>query len=383
MSLPRVHLVLGTRPEAIKMAPLAVALRNSGILQPVIVATGQHDTPVDQALAAFDLEPDVRLALARTTGSQPELVAQVATELDPILAGSAAVVVQGDTTTALVGGLVAMWRRLPVVHLEAGLRSGDLSAPFPEEANRRMLSVFADLHLAPTRRAVEALAREGVAGDRVLLVGNTVVDAVVAIARRARNEPPSDPGVAAALREVEAGRGRLVLVTAHRRESWGEPLDRVMTAVRQVVDDHPDVLAVVPTHPNPAVRDQVEAVLAGHPRIRTTGPLAYPELCHVLSRSTLALTDSGGIQEEAPSFGVPTVVLREVTERVEAVESGWAVLVGTDPEEISVAAKRFLDGDFARPSGPNPFGDGRSAERGAQAIAWLLGRAERPEPFTP
>ncbi|WP_181781110.1 non-hydrolyzing UDP-N-acetylglucosamine 2-epimerase [Pseudonocardia pini] len=383
MSLPRVHLVLGTRPEAIKLAPLAVALRNGGIVEPVIVATGQHGVPVDQALAAFGLTPDVRLDLARTTGSQPELVAQVTTQLDPVLADSAAVVVQGDTTTALVGGLVAMWRRIPVVHLEAGLRSGDLSAPFPEEANRRMLSVFADLHLAPTRRAVEALAREGLDGDRVLLTGNTVVDAVVATAKAAAGSTPTDPRVGELLREVEAGRGRLLLVTAHRRESWGEPLDRVMDAVRQVVDDHPDLLCVVPTHPNPAVRAQVEAVLAGHPRIHTTGPLAYPELCRVLSLSTLVLTDSGGIQEEAPSFGVPTVVLRDVTERVEAVESGWAVLVGTDPESISVAAKRFLDGDFTPPTRTNPFGDGLAAERGAQAIAWLLDKAERPEPFAP
>ncbi|GAA3243275.1 UDP-N-acetylglucosamine 2-epimerase (non-hydrolyzing) [Pseudonocardia petroleophila] len=382
---PRVHLVIGTRPEAVKMAPLALALRRAGVLEPVLVATGQHPTMVAQALAAFGLEPDVVCALHRTTGEQAELVAQLTPALDAVLAaGSAAVVVQGDTTSALVGGLVAMWRRVPVVHLEAGLRSGDLAAPFPEEANRRLLGVFADLHLAPTARAADALRAEaaavGAGTERVLLVGNTVVDAVLAVAAAVDGTPV--PAELAAVHEaVASGRSRLLLVTAHRRESWGAPLDRVLAATRQVVDDHPDLVCVLPAHANPAVRAQVDAALGDHPRVVVTDPLPYPELCRLLARSALVLSDSGGIQEEAPSFGVPVVVLREVTERMEAVDAGWAQLVGTDTARIVAAAKGVLAGDHVRPVTGNPFGDGLAAQRSAAAIAWLLGLGDRPADF--
>lgn len=386
MELPLVHLVMGTRPEAVKLAPLAIAMRAAGIVRPVIVATGQHPTMVGQALDAFGLEPDVVLRLDRTTGDQAELVAQLAPALDAVLVqGSDAVVVQGDTTSALLGGLVAMWRRIPVAHLEAGLRSGNLAAPFPEEANRRLLGVFADLHLAPTEAAVAALASEHVPTERVLMIGNTVVDAVLAVAAQvsAPDAPePSDPALAQVHREAAAG-ARLMLVTAHRRESWGEPLDRVLAAVRQIADEHQDLHCVVPAHPNPAVRAQVDRALADHERVLVTDPLPYPELCRLLSRAAVVLSDSGGIQEEAPSFRVPVLVLRDVTERTEAVDSGWAELVGTDSARIVAATKAVLDGSFELPTAGNPFGDGRAAERGAQAIAWLLGRASRPAPFSP
>lgn len=385
MSLPRVHLVVGTRPEAVKMAPLALALREQGLTDPKILATGQHPEMVAQSLAAFGLIPDLVCELDRVTGDQAELVAQLVPALDAILAtGSAAVVVQGDTTSALVGGLVGMWRRVPVVHLEAGLRSGDLAAPFPEEANRRLLGVFADLHLPPTARAAQVLRAEGVPDERLLLVGNTVVDAVLAVAAAvtAPDAPePVDPVLAEIHRAVRGGLSRLLLVTAHRRESWGAPLDRVLSAVAQIVDSHPDLRCVVPAHANPAVRAQVDAALGTHPRIHVTDPLPYPELCRLLARSSLVLSDSGGIQEEAPSFGVPVLVLRDVTERVEAVEAGWAQLVGTDPARIVAAAKESLGGDGGRPDAGNPFGDGRAAQRSASAIAWMLGRAERPSPF--
>jgi UDP-N-acetylglucosamine 2-epimerase (non-hydrolysing) len=393
---PRVHLVVGTRPEAVKMAPLALALRRAGVLEPVLVATGQHPTMVAQVLDAFGLAPDVVCELHRTTGEQAELVAQLTPALDAVLAGgSAAVVVQGDTTSALVGGLVAMWRRIPVVHLEAGLRSGDLAAPFPEEANRRLLGVFADLHLAPTARAAAALRAEAAAAgrhqsptraqpdpdSRVVLVGNSVVDAVleVAAAVTAPDAPaPDDPRLAAVHDAVTAGRSRLLLVTAHRRESWGAPLDRVLAATREIVEDRPDLVCVLPAHANPAVRAQVDAALGDHPRVVVTDPLPYPELCRLLARAALVLSDSGGIQEEAPSFGVPVVVLRDVTERTEAVDAGWAQLVGTDTARIVAAAKGVLDGDRVVPRTGNPFGDGHAAERSASAIAWLLGLADRP-----
>lgn len=378
--MKRVHLVIGTRPEAVKMAPLVLALREVAGIEPVVVATGQHPTLVAQSLEAFGLAPDVVCPIRRTTGEQSELVASLTPLLDAVVAGSAAVVVQGDTTSALVGGLVAMWRRIPVVHLEAGLRSGDLARPFPEEANRRLLGVFADLHLAPTAKAAAALAAEGVPDDRVLLVGNTVVDAVLAVAQRVAQGPrPTDPALAAVHDRIDDG-ARLVLVTAHRRESWGAPLDRVLGAVREIVDARPDVHAVLPAHANPAVRAQVDAALGHLPRVTVTDPLPYPELVGLLARSTLVLTDSGGIQEEAPSFGVPVIVLREVTERMEAVTAGWAQLAGTDPDTITQLAKAVLGG-WTPPSTGNPFGDGHAGERGARAVGWLLGLGDRPTSF--
>lgn len=387
MPVPRVHLVVGTRPEAVKMAPLALAMRAAGLLEPVVVATGQHPEMVVRSLAAFGLVPDRVCELDRRSGEQAELVAQLVPALDAIVAdGSAGVVVQGDTTSALVGGLVAMWRRVPVIHLEAGLRSGDLAAPFPEEANRRLLGVFADLHLAPTDRAARTLLDEGTAPDRVLVVGNTVVDAVLAVAAAvtAPDAPaPDDPALAAVHDDVAAGRARLLLVTAHRREAWGAPLDRILDAVNQIVEAHPDLRCVVPAHANPAVRAQVDAALLGRARTVVTGPLPYPELCRLLARSALVLSDSGGIQEEAPSFDVPVLVLREVTERMEAVESGWARLVGTDPGRIVAAAKDVLGGGWNPPGTANPFGDGHAARRGADAVAWLLGRGARPGEWTP
>lgn len=386
MSMPRVHIVVGTRPEAVKMAPLALALRAAEKVQPVVVATGQHTDMVTDSLAPFGLVPDETCTVVRTTGEQAELVAQLVPQLDGLLAaGSAAVVVQGDTTSALVGGLVGMWRRVPVVHLEAGLRSGDLAAPFPEEANRRLLGVFADLHLAPTTLAAATLRREGVAEDRIVLVGNTVVDAVLAIAAAvtaADAPPPPDPRLAEVVRAVDAGTARLMLVTAHRRENWGAPLARILDAVGQIVDEHPDLLCVVPAHANPAVRTQVEAAVGARPRLVVTGPLPYPELCRLLVRSTLVLSDSGGIQEEAPSFEVPVLVLREVTERVEAVAAGWAQLVGTDTAHVVAEAKGVLDGRRPHPGTGNPFGDGHAARRSAAAIAWMLGVGDRPDAFT-
>jgi UDP-N-acetylglucosamine 2-epimerase (non-hydrolysing) len=382
MASPRVHVVVGTRPEAVKVAPLAAALRASRRVQPVMIATGQHTTMVTQALAAFGQRPDVTLDLGRRTGEQVELVAELAPALDRTLTvdGSAGVVVQGDTTSALLGGLVAFWRRIPLIHLEAGLRSGDLASPFPEEANRRLIGVVADLHLAPTRRAAEALLREHVDPHRVLLVGNTVVDAVLAVA--GGTIALDDPLLAWVDRLIDEG-DRLMLVTAHRRESWGEGLDRVLAAVEQIVDEHPDLQCVLPAHANRAVRAQVDRALAEHPRVAVTGPLPYTAMCRLLSRSSLVLSDSGGIQEEAPSFRVPVLVLRDVTERMEAVEGGWAQLVGTDTARIVAAAKGVLGGTSTLPLGRNPFGDGFAGRRSAEAIEWLLGLGPRPAEFDP
>ena len=378
-SLPEVHLIAGTRPEAIKLAPVVTAMRAAGRVTPVLVASGQHPTMVAQALAAFDLEPDVVLPVERVTGSQPELMTAMVSTLDALFADRppAAVIVQGDTTTTLAGALAAFWRQIPVVHLEAGLRSGDLDSPFPEEGNRRLVGQLAALHLAPTPLAATNLLDEGVPPNKVVLTGNTVVDAALTVVD---GRPELDP----ALREVVESDARLVLVTAHRRESWGEPLDRVLSAVRTLLNHYPDIHVVLPSHPNPAVRAQVEAGLAGTPRVTITDPLPYPALARLLSEAYLVLTDSGGIQEEAPSFGVPALVLREVTERVESLQAGCAKLVGTDEDLIVAEAARLLDDPVLRramTASGNPYGDGLAAQRTEMAVAALLGLGALPEPM--
>ncbi|GAA1030168.1 UDP-N-acetylglucosamine 2-epimerase (non-hydrolyzing) [Virgisporangium ochraceum] len=373
--MQEVHLIAGTRPEAIKLAPVAIAMRAAKRVTPVIVASGQHPAMVAQALAAFDLEPDVTLPVERRTGSQPELMTALIEQLDALFAERkpAAVLVQGDTTTTLAGALAAFWRQIPVVHLEAGLRSGDLESPFPEEGNRRLVGQIAALHLAPTTLAATNLMDEGVDPDRVVLTGNTVVDAALTVVGR-RPELPA---------ELTHTNGRMILVTAHRRESWGEPLDRVLSAVRTLLNHYPDVHVVLPSHPNPAVREQVEAGLKGEARVVITDPLPYPVLARLLSEAYLVLTDSGGIQEEAPSFGVPALVLRDVTERVESLTAGCARLVGTDPSLIAVEVMRLLDDPVARAAmtaNGNPYGDGKAAVRTEEAVADLLGVATPRRP---
>jgi UDP-N-acetylglucosamine 2-epimerase (non-hydrolysing) len=382
--IPEVHLVAGTRPEAIKLAPVAAAMRAAGRLRPVLVASGQHPTMVGQALSAFDQTPDVALPVDRVTGAQAELLTELVRRLDALFAERkpAAVVVQGDTTTTLAGALAAFWRRIPVVHLEAGLRSGDLDSPFPEEANRKLVGQLAALHLAPTALAATNLLDESVPPSQVLITGNTVVDAALDVA--ARSLPFDDPRVAAVVDAAEAGECRLVLVTAHRRESWGEPLDRVLSAVRRLVAAYPDVRVVLPAHPNPAVRAQVDAAGFDPARVVVTDPLPYPALARVLSHAYLTLTDSGGIQEEAPTFGVPALVLREVTERVESLHAGCAKLVGTDEDLVVAEAARLLDDAVLRDAmtaGGNPYGDGLAAHRTEQAVAALLGLSTLPEPM--
>lgn len=377
MSLPEVHLIAGTRPEAVKLAPVATAMTAAGLVTPVLVASGQHPAVVVQALAAFDLAADVTLTVEHSSQSQAELIKQ----LDTLWADRtpAAVIVQGDTTTSLAGALAAFWRRIPVVHLEAGLRSGDLDSPFPEEANRRLIAQVSALHLAPTALAAMNLLDENIATGDVLITGNTVVDATLAVA--GRRLPFENADVAKVRHE---SRNRLVVVTAHRRESWGAPLDRILDAVKQLVAGYADIDVILPSHPDPAVRAQVDAALAGADRVTVTDPLSYPDLSRLLSEAYLVLTDSGGIQEEAPSFGVPALVLRDVTERVESLHAGCAKLVGSDTAVIVVEASALLDSRVRRDSmtaGGNPYGDGLAAQRTAQATAALLGLAAHPDPM--
>jgi UDP-N-acetylglucosamine 2-epimerase (non-hydrolysing) len=373
---PEVHLIAGTRPEAVKLAPVAEAMRVRGRMRPVLVASGQHETMPDHALAAFGMRPDVRLRIERKTGSQPELFGDLVLELDKHLAGRrpAAVVVQGDTTTTLAAALVAFWHKIPVVHLEAGLRSHDLRAPFPEEAHRRLVAQVSSLHLVPTMRAMENLRAEGIGGPGVLMIGNTAVDAALWVASRPVYY--SDPRLEAVEWRARCRKSRLLLVTVHRKESWGPPLGGILAALQALLERHRDVEIVLPVYPDPQVRKQVMAGLFGMERVHVTAPLPYAEFCRLLRAARLVLTDSGGIQEEAPSFGVPVLVLREVTDRTEAVEAGCAALVGTDPKTIETQASQLLENSAERRSmiaAGNPFGDGRAAQRAEHAIAWMLG----------
>lgn len=370
--MEEVLLLVGTRPEAVKAAPVALCLAEHPHLRPAIVHSGQHAVMVEQALAPFGLRPDELLHITRATGGQAELFSSLLPALDELLdrRRPAAVLVQGDTSTALAGALAAFWRRIPVVHLEAGLRTGDLTAPFPEEANRQLIARLAALHLAPTAAAATALRAETLSGGPIVVTGNTVVDAALCVAAAAA--PTQNQDLVAVEHDLETHGGRLVLVTAHRRESWGAPLDEVLGAVATLAQRHPDVRVLLPMHPNPAVRAQVVAALGGHPRVTLTEPLAYPDLVRALRRAALVLTDSGGIQEEAPSFGVPVLVLREVTERMEAVHAGCAWLVGTDRVRILMEADEMLHARLRVPVNSNPFGDGHASARVVAAITDLL-----------
>ncbi|WP_410569302.1 non-hydrolyzing UDP-N-acetylglucosamine 2-epimerase [Amycolatopsis sp. cmx-4-61] len=377
-----VMLLAGTRPEAVKLAPLALALADHPVLRPVVVHSGQHPGMVEQALEPFGLTADVWLDVPpRVTGGQAELVAGLLPALDDALRRHtpAALVVQGDTTTTLAGALAAFWLGIPVVHLEAGLRTHDLAAPFPEEGARQMVSRIAALHLAPTLGAAAALRSEGVARQQIAVTGNTVVDAVLEIA--ARDLPARDTALALLEMELAEAGERLVLVTSHRRESWGEPLERTLAAVQLIVAEHPDVQVLFPAHPNPQVRGQVEAALAGLPRVTVTDPLEYPDLVRALRLASLVLTDSGGIQEEAPTFGTPVVVLRDVTERAEVVAAGCAWLAGTETSRIADLAARLLNGELRPAQVGNPYGEGNAAILAVAAIEELLGvRSPAPSP---
>ncbi|WP_447005988.1 non-hydrolyzing UDP-N-acetylglucosamine 2-epimerase [Saccharothrix isguenensis] len=371
--MKEVVLLAGTRPEAVKIAPVALALADHPVLRPVIIHSGQHAGMVEQALRAFGLVVNVELDVPRLSGSQAELVARLVPEFDRVLCtrGPAVVLVQGDTTTALAGALAAFWRGIPVAHLEAGLRTGDLAGPFPEEGTRQMIARIASLHLAPTDDAAASLVGENLPDREIVVTGNTVVDAVQGIALA--DQPARDPALALLERVLDERSERLVLVTVHRRESWGEPLERVLRSVRAIADRHPDVRVLLPVHPNPVVRAAARDVLGGHDRIVVTEPLDYSDLVRALRRAALVLTDSGGIQEEAPSFGVPVLVLRDTTERMAAVDAGCAWLVGTDPIRIIAEAGWVLGSRLRLPLGHNPFGDGSAASRVRSALERLVG----------
>lgn len=353
--------VIGTRPEGVKMAPVVAELaRRPDRCRSLVVSTGQHRQMLDQVLRLFGIRPDADLDVMQPDQTLAGLTASLFTGLDTTVRRAKPdwVLAQGDTTTVMVASLVAFYHRLPFGHVEAGLRTGDFDRPFPEEMNRRIADLAARACFAPTRRAAEALLREGVAADRVHVTGNTVVDALLQVAAM----PFSPDGTPLAF--LEPGH-KLVLVTAHRRESFGEPFRELCCAIRDLARTTAaeGVRILYPVHLNPNVRRPVGEILAGIGNVSLVEPLDYFTMVHTMKRASLILTDSGGVQEEAPSFGVPVLVMRDTTERPEGVEAGLVSLVGTRRENIVAAAVRAL-AKPAHPSPPaNPYGDGQAARR--------------------
>jgi UDP-N-acetylglucosamine 2-epimerase (non-hydrolysing) len=360
--------VVGTRPEAIKLAPVIRELRRRRGIGCSVCATGQHRELADDVLELFAIKPDHDLDLMTHDQSMSSVAAGVLAGIEPLLRKLEPdwVVVQGDTTTAMAAALAAFHAAVPVAHVEAGLRTGDVRLPFPEELNRRVVTLTADLHLAPTQRAAANLQREGVAGADIVVTGNTVVDALLHAAQL-----PFDPAQTP-LRDIPLDDGGLVLLTAHRRESFGAPLRQVFAAVRSLVEHYRGAVRVVyPVHPNPTVRRAAVAMLGGVNHVHLTPPLDYFTLVQLMKRAALILTDSGGIQEEAPSLGVPVLVLRDRSERPEAVDAGFAQLVGTDRRRIVGEARRLLDDPTWREvmlRTTNPYGDGHAGRRVVDAL---------------
>jgi UDP-N-acetylglucosamine 2-epimerase (non-hydrolysing) len=361
----RVLVVYGTRPEAIKMAPVVAALRaRAQRFEPIVCTTAQHREMIDQVQELFGLAPDLDLDLMTPDQGLNELTARVITALDEVLERVRPdwLLVQGDTTTAMGAALAAFHHRIPVGHVEAGLRTGDLTQPFPEEANRRLIDIVAQVLFAPTARARDALLTEGADPDRLFLTGNTIVDALQSVAATLGDTCRHDE----------------VLVTVHRRESFGEPIRRICFAVAKLAERFPQLRWIYPVHHNPRVRDPAQLILGRIPNVELHDPFDYPELLRYLKRARIVLTDSGGIQEEAPTFGTPVLILREKTERPEGVEAGVARLIGVEPETIVSAATELLTDTAVYESmatATNPYGDGRAAER---IVAVLAG-----EPFKP
>ena len=365
--MARFVVVFGTRPEAIKLAPVVLELRRRPECEVAVCVTAQQREMLDQVLELFGITPDVDLDLMRPNQSLAEFAGRAIPALETALGELAPdmVLVQGDTSTTLYAALAAFYRQTPVAHVEAGLRTGDLYSPFPEEANRVLAGRLATLHFPPTARAAANLLREGHSPERVLVTGNTGIDALLMTAARA------DSGVLRPILGPRAADGsRMVLVTAHRRESFGEGFASLCSAIADLVERRPEVLFVYPAHLNPNVQDPVGRILrplAEHAHnLLIPAPLPYLEFVALMKRSHLILTDSGGIQEEAPSLGKPVLVMRDTTERQEAIEAGTARLVGTARERIVQGTLRLLDDPAAyraMSSAANPFGDGRAAER--------------------
>jgi UDP-N-acetylglucosamine 2-epimerase (non-hydrolysing) len=370
----RVLVVYGTRPEAIKLAPVVRELRASPYVEVVVGVTGQHRAMLDQVDRLFGIVPDLDLDVIRPRQQLHEMSGRILAGLTDALRSVRpdAVLVQGDTTTTFVAALAAFYEQVPVLHVEAGLRTQERYNPFPEEINRRLTSQLSSLHLAPTASSRANLLHDGIPAADIAVTGNTVIDALLDVV--ARDLPLEDPALAV------LADGPSVLVTSHRRESWGEPMARTANAIARLAKEHPDVRFLLPAHLNPAVREVLLPPLDGFENVTVTEPLSYSDFARAMAMSSLCLTDSGGVQEEAPSLGKPVLVLRETTERPEAVDAGTVMLVGTDEDLIVAQTSRLLTDPTAYDAmarAVNPYGDGRAAARVRAAVEHLFGHGER------
>ena len=374
----RISVVFGTRPEAIKLAPVIKALANNPDIKAHVCVTAQHRTMLDQVLNVFNIAPDTDLNLMSENQTLASFTAKAVSALDGYLTQYQPnlVLIQGDTTTAFCTALTSFYHKIPVGHVEAGLRTWNMRSPWPEEANRVLTSRLADLHFAPTVKAQDNLLKEGVPQDRIFVTGNTAIDALLMVVEKVRREQPAIPGLPNdSIKSL--GDARMLLITAHRRENFGEGFQAICRAIKDLAQKYPDVQFVYPVHLNPNVQQPVREVLGKSKRnVHLIEPQEYTAFVSLMDRSTVILTDSGGIQEEAPSLGKPVLVMRDTTERPEAIEAGTAKLVGADYDGIMSNVSALLDDETARKAMTavnNPYGDGKAAGRIVEACtSWLV-----------
>ncbi|WP_278926786.1 non-hydrolyzing UDP-N-acetylglucosamine 2-epimerase [Staphylococcus auricularis] len=376
--MKRIMTVFGTRPEAIKMAPLVQALKADSMLDPIVVVTAQHREMLDTVLQQFNIVPDYDLDIMKPNQSLSEITASVVPQLEQVMQQEKPdmVLVHGDTMTTFAGSLTAMYNQVPIGHVEAGLRTWDKRAPFPEEMNRQMVGVMADLHFAPTDNAASNLEREGKSKETIVVTGNTAIDAM-----QTTITPHYHSSIIS-----QYQLSKIILLTAHRRENIGQPMSHIFKAVRRIVEDHEDVVVVYPVHKNPKVQALAQQYLGEHERIHLIDPLDVVDFHNFANQAYLILTDSGGVQEEAPSLGKPVLVLRDVTERPEGVAAGTLKIVGTSEASVYDATQLLLNDEKIyrkMSSATNPYGDGFASRRICENIKYFFGLIDKkPLPFT-
>lgn len=373
----KVMSIFGTRPEAIKMAPLVLELqKRSDQFESIVTVTAQHRQMLDQVLDIFQIDPDFDLNIMQERQTLKDVTIRSLEGLDTIMKETSPhiVLVHGDTSTTFVASLAAFYNQIPVGHVEAGLRTWNKYSPYPEEMNRQLTGVLTDLHFSPTEKAARNLIDENKREDSIFITGNTAIDALNTTVQQSYRHPLLD----------RIGEGRLLLLTAHRRENVGEPMRNMFRAVRKIVDEKQDIQVIYPVHLNPIVREIVDEILGGHERIHLIEPLTAIDFHNFMNRAHLILTDSGGVQEEAPSLGVPVLVLRDTTERPEGIEAGTLKLVGTDEKKIYETANQLLTDPAAYKQmahAANPYGDGQASARICDALLYYFGRGNRPASF--
>lgn len=378
----KVMTVFGTRPEAIKMCPLVLELKKYDCFEPVVCVTAQHREMLDQVLGIFGVKPDYDLDIMKTRQSLAGITTRVLEGMEDVLRKERPdiVLVHGDTSTSFVAALAAFYEQIKVGHVEAGLRTYDIYSPFPEEMNRQLTGRIANLHFAPTQRNYDNLVKENVPGERIYITGNTVIDALKTTVRDGYEFKDE------CLRSLDFENRRVVIVTAHRRENLGEPLENICRAIKNIITEYPDTEAVYPVHLNPAVRETVGSILGNTERVHLIDPLDVTELHNAIARSFMVMTDSGGIQEEAPALAKPVLVLRRETERPEAVAAGTVKIAGVDEAVITQLAKELLDdpAEYERMAhAANPYGDGEASRRICEALMYEFGiKSEKTDNFT-